>query len=240
MSRGDLGGLQLGRPGRDARACTACACLRSRASIIAISRIARSRPRASGNSSSACWAPRPCSAGRSGGPPIIAIITCIPTSPRTCIRPVQHGFFWSHMGWFMSHKHFAADLSRVKDLLKYPELRFSGSLRHRRTDAARRGRVLARRAAQARRARLAHLGLADARVGLLHLHGRGVSRHLHHQLAVARLRPPALQDRRQQPQQRVARASSPSARAGTTTTTTIPPRRVRGSIGGSSTSRSTC
>ena len=38
--------------------------------------------------------------------------------------PVQHGFFWSHMGWFMSHKHFAADLSRVKDLLKYPELRF--------------------------------------------------------------------------------------------------------------------
>ena len=38
--------------------------------------------------------------------------------------PVQHGFFWSHMGWFMSHKHFLADLSRVKDLLKYPELRF--------------------------------------------------------------------------------------------------------------------
>jgi stearoyl-CoA desaturase (delta-9 desaturase) len=38
--------------------------------------------------------------------------------------PVQHGFLWSHMGWFMSHKHDLADLSRVKDLLKYPELRF--------------------------------------------------------------------------------------------------------------------
>jgi stearoyl-CoA desaturase (delta-9 desaturase) len=38
--------------------------------------------------------------------------------------PVQHGFMWSHMGWFMSHKHFAADPTRVKDLLKYPELRF--------------------------------------------------------------------------------------------------------------------
>jgi stearoyl-CoA desaturase (Delta-9 desaturase) len=38
--------------------------------------------------------------------------------------PGQHGFFWSHMGWFMSHEHFSADLSRVKDLLKYPELRF--------------------------------------------------------------------------------------------------------------------
>ncbi len=38
--------------------------------------------------------------------------------------PLQHGFLWSHMGWFMSSKYFAADLTRVKDLLKYPELRF--------------------------------------------------------------------------------------------------------------------
>ena len=44
--------------------------------------------------------------------------------PEDVHSPVQHGFFWSHMGWFMSHKHFVADLSRVKDLLKYPELRF--------------------------------------------------------------------------------------------------------------------
>jgi stearoyl-CoA desaturase (Delta-9 desaturase) len=44
--------------------------------------------------------------------------------PEDIHSPVQQGFFWSHMGWFMSHKHFAADLSRVKDLLKYPELRF--------------------------------------------------------------------------------------------------------------------
>ncbi|MGA2399665.1 MAG: acyl-CoA desaturase [Steroidobacteraceae bacterium] len=44
--------------------------------------------------------------------------------PQDVHSPGQHGFFWSHMGWFMSHKHFGADLSRVKDLLKYPELRF--------------------------------------------------------------------------------------------------------------------
>ena len=44
--------------------------------------------------------------------------------PEDVHSPAQHGFFWSHMGWFMSHKHFVADLSRVKDLLKYPELRF--------------------------------------------------------------------------------------------------------------------
>jgi stearoyl-CoA desaturase (Delta-9 desaturase) len=44
--------------------------------------------------------------------------------PEDVHSPVQNGLFWSHMGWFMSHKHFAADTSRVKDLLKYPELRF--------------------------------------------------------------------------------------------------------------------
>ncbi len=38
--------------------------------------------------------------------------------------PVQHGFLWSHMGWFMSRRHFAADFRGVKDLLEYPELRF--------------------------------------------------------------------------------------------------------------------
>jgi stearoyl-CoA desaturase (Delta-9 desaturase) len=44
--------------------------------------------------------------------------------PEDVHSPVQHGFWWSHMGWFLSKKYFAADLSRVKDLLKYPELRF--------------------------------------------------------------------------------------------------------------------
>ena len=36
--------------------------------------------------------------------------------------PVQHGFWQSHVGWFMSREHFDPDLSQVKDLLKYPEL----------------------------------------------------------------------------------------------------------------------
>ena len=44
-------------------------------------------------------------------------------APDDVHSPVQHGFFWSHMGWFMSRRHFAADWSRVKDLSKYPELR---------------------------------------------------------------------------------------------------------------------
>jgi stearoyl-CoA desaturase (delta-9 desaturase) len=38
--------------------------------------------------------------------------------------PSQHGFWRSHMGWFLSIKGFAPDLRFVRDLLKFPELRW--------------------------------------------------------------------------------------------------------------------
>lgn len=38
--------------------------------------------------------------------------------------PVQHGFLWSHLGWFLSNRHFATQTQRVKELNKYSELRF--------------------------------------------------------------------------------------------------------------------
>lgn len=38
--------------------------------------------------------------------------------------PLQHGFLWSHMGWFMSRSNFATNLRAVSDLAKFPELRF--------------------------------------------------------------------------------------------------------------------
>ena len=38
--------------------------------------------------------------------------------------PVQHGFWWSHTGWFLSREHFATRQERVRDWLRYPELRF--------------------------------------------------------------------------------------------------------------------
>lgn len=38
--------------------------------------------------------------------------------------PVQHGFIWSHVGWFLSNAHFATKMERVKELAKFPELRF--------------------------------------------------------------------------------------------------------------------
>ena len=38
--------------------------------------------------------------------------------------PVHHGFWWSHTGWFLSRKHFPTLQTRVRDLLRYPELKF--------------------------------------------------------------------------------------------------------------------
>jgi len=38
--------------------------------------------------------------------------------------PVQQGFIWSHMLWFMTREAYATNQRMVKDWLKYPELRF--------------------------------------------------------------------------------------------------------------------
>ena len=76
------------------------------------------------SSCSACSAPRPCSAGPSGGPRIIAIITSTRTRKKTRTRPIQHGFVRAHMSWFLSKKGFAPDLKRVRDLMNFPELRW--------------------------------------------------------------------------------------------------------------------
>lgn len=38
--------------------------------------------------------------------------------------PVIRGFYWSHMGWFLSRRGFATDLAAVPDLAKYAELRW--------------------------------------------------------------------------------------------------------------------
>ncbi len=38
--------------------------------------------------------------------------------------PGVHGFAWSHVGWFLTPRHFRTDLARVPDLAKYPELRW--------------------------------------------------------------------------------------------------------------------
>jgi stearoyl-CoA desaturase (Delta-9 desaturase) len=44
--------------------------------------------------------------------------------PSDVHSPVQHGFVRSHVGWFLTIKGFAPDFQLVKDLLKFPELRW--------------------------------------------------------------------------------------------------------------------
>jgi len=44
--------------------------------------------------------------------------------PEDIHSPVQRGFWWSHMFWILVARHKRADLTRVKDLTRYPELRF--------------------------------------------------------------------------------------------------------------------
>lgn len=42
--------------------------------------------------------------------------------PRDAHSPVQHGFWFSHLGWIFNDDAYAADYSKVPDLTKYPEL----------------------------------------------------------------------------------------------------------------------
>jgi len=38
--------------------------------------------------------------------------------------PRQHGFWHSHAGWFLTERGFATDVDRVRDLARFPELRW--------------------------------------------------------------------------------------------------------------------
>ncbi len=44
--------------------------------------------------------------------------------PEDVHSPVQRGFWWSHIGWILSKRHDATNFDRVKDLARYPELRW--------------------------------------------------------------------------------------------------------------------
>jgi len=42
--------------------------------------------------------------------------------PEDAHSPRQHGFLWSHMGWFTAKENFSPKLDRVSDLIKFREL----------------------------------------------------------------------------------------------------------------------
>ncbi len=44
-------------------------------------------------------------------------------NPEDPHSPRQHGFFWSHLSWFLANKNFRLKKERIKDWLQYPELK---------------------------------------------------------------------------------------------------------------------
>ena len=44
--------------------------------------------------------------------------------PNDIHSPVQHGFWWSHVGWIISSKYDETPEKSIRDFMKYPELRF--------------------------------------------------------------------------------------------------------------------
>src|SRR5262249_41037201 len=44
-------------------------------------------------------------------------------TPADVHSTLQHGFWWSHLGWFCSKRYKSTDFQAVSDLARYPELR---------------------------------------------------------------------------------------------------------------------
>jgi len=47
-----------------------------------------------------------------------------PDQPEDAHSPVQHGFWWGHVGWILSPHHKDTKYQLIKDFAKYPELMF--------------------------------------------------------------------------------------------------------------------
>lgn len=44
--------------------------------------------------------------------------------PEDVHSPRQRGFYWAHIGWILSSRHVSLDKDRIKDFMRYPELRW--------------------------------------------------------------------------------------------------------------------
>ncbi len=44
--------------------------------------------------------------------------------PQDVHSPRQRGLYWAHLGWLLGRRHARTDLDRIRDLARYPELRF--------------------------------------------------------------------------------------------------------------------
>jgi stearoyl-CoA desaturase (delta-9 desaturase) len=50
--------------------------------------------------------------------------------PEDIHSPLRRGFWWSHVGWILARRYDATKLDRVKDLARFPELRFVDRYTH--------------------------------------------------------------------------------------------------------------
>jgi len=182
---GVLGRRERGRRRCRRRAVRAAHVRDHRASTTATSPTARSRPRGRRSSPSRCSAPRPCSADRSGGPPIT--VTTMPLGParrRPLAEPARLPVV-AH-GMVPLAPPLRTRLGRVRDLLRYPELRWltasTSSCRSCWSSDCCCSQVAGRGAPGTR-----HQRRARCWCGVLRFHGGLLPRHLHHQLAVPRL-----------------------------------------------------
>ena len=120
--------------------------------------------------------------------------------------PIQHGFVRAHMSWFLSKKGFAPDLKRVRDLMNFPELRWLDRFDIIVPVLLAVGVFFLGVALEKFAPGLGTNGWQMLVWGFFVSTVLVLARHLHHQLAVARVRQAALQDRRLEPQQLVPRA----------------------------------
>lgn len=44
-------------------------------------------------------------------------------TPEDKHSPREHGFFWSHMGWFLTKSNFVTNTKFIRELIRFPELR---------------------------------------------------------------------------------------------------------------------
>ena len=150
--------------------------------------------------------------------------------------PVRHGFLWSHVGWVLSSLSKPTNFERVKELARFPELRFLEQAPLDSVALRRSGHVSARQGARGLGARARHERLADARVGLLRLDRRALP---HAPTRSTRSRTSSGRGATTRATTAATTGSSRCsrwARGGTTTTTSTRRRRAWASSGTSSTS----
>ena len=122
--------------------------------------------------------------------------------PEDIHSPNEHSLLWSHMLWVTSRASYNTDLSQVKDLAKFPELRWLN-----RFDSV--VPLLLALTLFGLGALLQRQWPATADLGLLHLHGAGFPRHQPDQFGRPPRRAPTLQHQRPEPQQLGAGAADP-------------------------------